>query len=384
MRLSPGIFTIFSFSFSLLFLSELIFQHTLFPFQSLGKAVSAVGPYFAVSALSCPALADISIIDTPPLYSMQQLREMEAENVQMQTLEAEIAQQQESLNQHIQLSQQQISQAGTSTEGNMMVGQAAAFKFDSSVAFEQRDAILRLQDSIAKNQEKLQRLRTHGTARHYDILQVLEWLITRADLVVFIASATSLEFTPETNQVMERLLRKNTVDKVRFVLNKCDQLSPRKLEAAKQTFAWAMGRNSKLPFPPPIYSISLLPRSQYLTGITKIEPYSFQFPSDSESFKYAHTTPRPDVAPITRPPLPPQLTMENSPEAMALCEETISLDMSALLHEFSELPRVAVQRRVNEMFKRARLLRAISVTLAYIRDESSAFRKESKKKEVCE
>eukprot|EP00770_Monocercomonoides_exilis_P000368 MONOS_366.1-p1 / transcript=MONOS_366.1 / gene=MONOS_366 / organism=Monocercomonoides_exilis_PA203 / gene_product=EH domain-containing protein / transcript_product=EH domain-containing protein / location=Mono_scaffold00006:63958-66505(-) / protein_length=666 / sequence_SO=supercontig / SO=protein_coding / is_pseudo=false len=164
--------------------------------------------------------------------------------------------------------------------------------------------------------------------RAYDFRAVVEWFALRADMILLLFDANKLDISDEFRTVIDSL--RGNEDKVRVILNKADGLSTQNLMRVYGALLWSLSRVFKTPEVIRVYIGSF-----------------WKEPLKSEELK-----------------------------------TLFQREMADLLKELGTLPRVAAQRRVNELVKRTKLCRAVAALTTYLRDEMPVFGKDKKKAEM--
>ena len=164
--------------------------------------------------------------------------------------------------------------------------------------------------------------------RAYNFRSVVEWFALRADMILLLFDANKLDISDEFRDVIDAL--KGNEDKVRVILNKADGLTTQNLMRVYGALLWSLSRVFKTPEVMRVY-----------------------------------------IGSFWKEPLK---ETANKP--------LFESEMKDLLLELGGLPRVCAQRRVNELVKRAKLLRAIASLTSYLREEMPILGKDKKKAEV--
>mmetsp|Transcript_28734 Transcript_28734/g.88833 ORF Transcript_28734/g.88833 Transcript_28734/m.88833 type:complete len:438 (+) Transcript_28734:213-1526(+) len=168
-------------------------------------------------------------------------------------------------------------------------------------------------------------------ARHYDFDVVVQWFAERVDLIVLLFDPFKLDISDELMQVIKGF--RGHEDKVRVVLNKADRVSQQQLMRVYGALMWSLGRVLDTP------------------EVCRVYVGSFH---DEELRE-------PDTAPL------------------------LAAEMGDLLADLRDLPHQSATRRVNELVKRARLLKAHCYLLDHLREQMPAvYGFEKKKKELLE
>ena len=168
-------------------------------------------------------------------------------------------------------------------------------------------------------------------ARNYDFDVVVQWFAERVDLIILLFDPFKLDISDELMSVIKGF--KGHEDKVRVVLNKADQVSQQQLMRVYGALMWSLGKVLDTP------------------EVCRVYVGSFH----DEELKDA------DTAPL------------------------LAAEMSDLLSDLRDLPHQSAMRRVNELVKRARLLKAHAYLLDHLREQMpSVYGFEKKKKELID
>ncbi|TDH74127.1 hypothetical protein CCR75_003626 [Bremia lactucae] len=175
-------------------------------------------------------------------------------------------------------------------------------------------------------------------ARGYDFTQVARWFAERSDLILLLFDAHKLDISDEFQRVIEIL--QGHSEKVRCVLNKADQVDQQRLLRVYGALMWSLGKVVKTPEVMRVYLGSF-----------------WSQPRQNHGEKNSSST----------------------PEALFDAEER------DLLHELQALPQHAAVRKVNELVKRARLVKVHACILGYLRTQMPAiFGQEKKQRELLD
>ena len=167
--------------------------------------------------------------------------------------------------------------------------------------------------------------------RNYDFDQITRWFAERVDMIILLFDPFKLDISDELSDVI-RILKGNE-DKIRVVLNKADAVEIQQLMRVYGALMWSLGKVFETP------------------EVVRVYIGSFW-----------EAPPRnPDTAPL------------------------LQAEMDDLLDDLRELPRSSAVRKVNELVKRLRLLRAHTYVLHDLRDAMPNFMgKEKKQRALCE
>jgi len=165
--------------------------------------------------------------------------------------------------------------------------------------------------------------------RHYDYDEVVQWFAERVDMIVLLFDPFKLDISDELTAVIRRF--RGHEDKVRVVLNKSDRVNQQQLMRVYGALMWSLGRVLDTP------------------EVCRVYVGSFH---DEELRD-------PDTAPL------------------------LAAEMGDLLADLRELPQQSATRRVNELVKRARLLKAHCYLLDHLREQMpSVYGFQKKKQEL--
>ncbi|KAJ1983060.1 hypothetical protein H4R33_004902 [Dimargaris cristalligena] len=151
--------------------------------------------------------------------------------------------------------------------------------------------------------------------RGYDFPAVIEWFAARANMILVLFDGHKLDISDELKSAIGALHGQE--DKVRIVLNKCDQVSGQELMRVYGALMWSLG---KVVHSPEVMKVCL--------GSFWIEP--------------------------------PQHRYDD-------CRTLLEAEQNDLLRELTELPQSAAIRKINEIVKRARLARVHALIIGHLR-----------------
>ncbi|XP_067831105.1 EH domain-containing protein 2-like [Heptranchias perlo] len=165
--------------------------------------------------------------------------------------------------------------------------------------------------------------------RGYDFASVLQWFAERVDRIILLFDAHKLEISDEFSEAIRAL--KGNEDKIRVVLNKADQVDTQQLMRVYGALMWSLGKVINTPEVMRVY-----------IGSFWSEP----------------------------------LLISDNRKLFELEEQDLFLDLQ-------NLPRNAALRKLNDLVKRARLVRVHAYIMSYLKKEMpSVFGKENKKKQL--
>eukprot|EP01127_Copromyxa_protea_P005710 TRINITY_DN15575_c0_g1_i1.p1 TRINITY_DN15575_c0_g1~~TRINITY_DN15575_c0_g1_i1.p1 ORF type:complete len:531 (-),score=136.09 TRINITY_DN15575_c0_g1_i1:122-1678(-) len=169
--------------------------------------------------------------------------------------------------------------------------------------------------------------------RAYDFIQVTEWFASRSDLILLLFDAHKLDISDEFKEAIEQL--RGNDDKVRVVFNKCDMVNTQQLMRVYGALMWALGKVIRTPEVLRVY-----------LGSFWDKPYAAQGKENEKLFE---------------------------------------AETKDLLEDLLALPKNSAVRKINELVKRARLVRAHAYIISHLREKMPLmFRKESTKADLIE
>ncbi|KAJ2618008.1 hypothetical protein H4S08_000088 [Coemansia sp. RSA 1365] len=172
--------------------------------------------------------------------------------------------------------------------------------------------------------------------RGYDFISVINWFAERSDLVLLLFDGYKLDISDEFKGAIQSL--RGHEDKVRVVLNKCDQISQQQLMRVYGALMWSLGKVIPTPEVNRVYLGSFWPKYKTPVG--------------------------------------------------AIYEDNLDLlasEQRDLLRDLRSIPKNAAVRRVNEIVKRARQARVHAHIIGYLRSElPSMFGKNKKAKAMLD
>jgi hypothetical protein len=151
--------------------------------------------------------------------------------------------------------------------------------------------------------------------RSYDFSLVTEWFVQRSDLILLLFDAHKLDISDEFKSAIELL--KGNEDKVRVVLNKADGINIQQLMRVYGALMWSLGKVVRTPEVMRVY-----------IGSFWDQPYQ------NEEFK-----------------------------------KLFDAEQKDLLFDLMQLPRNSAVRKINDLVKRARLVRTHMFILSHLRNK---------------
>lgn len=157
-------------------------------------------------------------------------------------------------------------------------------------------------------------------ARAYDFAEVAKWFADRSDLILLLFDSHKLDISDELKEIINKI-RPNNDDKIRCVLNKADGVQREQFVRVYGSLMWSMGKIFQTPEVLRVYTGSYWDRELRCKDFQK----------------------------------------------MFMADERL------LLEELTSLPSSAVERKVNEIVKRIRLVKVHLCILATIRKKMPYF-----------
>ncbi|KAJ2453053.1 hypothetical protein EV183_002482 [Coemansia sp. RSA 2336] len=166
--------------------------------------------------------------------------------------------------------------------------------------------------------------------RGYDFISVINWFAERSDLILLLFDGYKLDISDEFKGAIQSL--RGHEDKVRIVLNKCDQISQQQLMRVYGALMWSLGKVIPTPEVNRVYLGSFWPK--YKTPVGTVYEDNL---------------------------------------------ELLSSEQRDLLRDLRSIPKNAAIRRVNEIVKRSRQARVHAHIIGHLRSELPSMFGKSKK-----
>ncbi|ORX91088.1 hypothetical protein K493DRAFT_317542 [Basidiobolus meristosporus CBS 931.73] len=167
--------------------------------------------------------------------------------------------------------------------------------------------------------------------RGYDFSAIIRWFAERADIILLLFDGHKLDISDEFKTAIQVL--RGQEEKIRVVLNKCDQVSNQQLMRVYGALMWSLGKVIQSP------------------EVTRVYLGSFW--------------------------------LEKPPNVFEDSRELLLAEQSDLLQDLDDLPKNAAVRKVNEIVKRARIAKVHAYIISHLKKEMPAmFGKDSKQSEL--
>ncbi|KAJ2805571.1 hypothetical protein H4R21_001209 [Coemansia helicoidea] len=166
--------------------------------------------------------------------------------------------------------------------------------------------------------------------RGYDFISVTSWFAERSDLILLLFDGHKLDISDEFKGAIQSL--RGHEDKVRIVLNKCDQIGQQQLMRVYGALMWSLGKVIPTPEVNRVYIGSFWPKYKAPVGAVYED-----------------------------------------------CAELLASEQRDLLRDLRSIPKNAAVRRVNEIVKRTRQARVHAHIIGHLRSELPAMFGKSKK-----
>lgn len=151
--------------------------------------------------------------------------------------------------------------------------------------------------------------------RNYEFTEISEWFANRCDLILLLFDAHKLDISDEFKDAIESL--KGNDDKIRVILNKADSITVQQLMRVYGALMWSLGKVVRTPEVMRVYIGSFWDK------------------------------------PLKNPDM----------------EKLFKQESADLLEDLLSLPRNSAVRKVNELVKRARLVRVHMLIMGHLRDK---------------
>jgi hypothetical protein len=169
------------------------------------------------------------------------------------------------------------------------------------------------------------------TNRGYDFTKVVSWFADRADLIILLFDAHKLDISDELRNAIDVL--KGHEDKIRCILNKADAIDRQQLMRVYGALLWSLGKTMNAP------------------EVVRVYVGSFW----SEPLK----------------------SMENA--------DLFEKEEKDLMKDLAVLPRQSAVRKINELVKRIRKVKALAYIIGYLKSQMpSLMGKDKKQKKLIE